>query len=59
MLEKVADKSTGILELKEETALLRYESECLLQKIDDFDQTSRLINLRIFQLKENPLENHS
>nr|CAI5859230.1 unnamed protein product [Callosobruchus analis] len=46
------------MELKEETALLKYENECLLQKIDAFDQMSRCNNLRIFQVKENPLENH-
>nr|CAI5840026.1 unnamed protein product [Callosobruchus analis] len=44
--KKVADNGTGIMELKEETALLKCENECLLQKIDAFDQMSGCNNLQ-------------
>nr|CAI5857358.1 unnamed protein product [Callosobruchus analis] len=54
--KKLADNSAVIVELKEETALLRYENGCLSQKYDDIEQASRINNLRIFQVKEKPQE---
>nr|CAI5817529.1 unnamed protein product [Callosobruchus analis] len=54
--KKLADNSAVNVELKEETALLRYENECLSQKYDDIEQASRINNLRIFQVKKKPQE---
>nr|CAI5847105.1 unnamed protein product [Callosobruchus analis] len=54
--KKLADNSAVIVELKEETALLRYENECLSQKYDDIEQASRINKLRIFQVKEKSQE---
>nr|CAH7768914.1 unnamed protein product [Callosobruchus chinensis] len=42
---------------REETGLLKYENECLSQKLDDIEQANRCNNVRIFNVKENPQEN--
>nr|CAI5847533.1 unnamed protein product [Callosobruchus analis] len=55
--QKVESYSSVVKELKEETGLLRYENESLLQKLDDIDQAHRANNLRLFQVKENAQEN--
>nr|CAI5843004.1 unnamed protein product [Callosobruchus analis] len=52
--KKLHDNSSVIMELKEETGLLRYENECLSQKYDDLEQAGRVNNLRIFKVKEKP-----
>nr|CAI5856437.1 unnamed protein product [Callosobruchus analis] len=54
--KKLHDNSSVIMELKEETGLLRYENECLSQKYDDLEQAGRVNNLRIFKVKEKPQE---
>nr|CAI5822845.1 unnamed protein product [Callosobruchus analis] len=55
--QKVESYSSALKELKEETGLLRYGNESLLQKLDDIDQAHRTNNLRVFQVKWNPQEN--